>query len=109
MAEVYGAREAAIAKELTKLHESVARGIPAALAAAFDSTELKGEFVVLVGPPAATKLKSATTRSWRNSSRPEAGKLSRRRAQRRREDFKVKRSRVYELGLTLERKGSNRP
>ena len=51
MAEVYGAREAAIAKELTKLHESVARGSPAALAAAFDSTELKGEFVVLVGPP----------------------------------------------------------
>ena len=109
MAEVYGAREAAIAKELTKLHESVARGSPAALAAAFDSTELKGEFVVLVGPPnpheaeigddaIVASLKQALQQeSFRDAVRSVADK------------FKLKRSRVYELGLTLERKGSDRP
>jgi len=109
MAQIFGAREAAIAKELTKLHESVARGTPAALAAAFDSTELKGEFVVLVGPPnpqeaeigddeIVASLKQALQQeSFRDAVRSVADK------------FKLKRSRVYELGLTLERKGSDRP
>ncbi|HYB05823.1 MAG TPA: 16S rRNA (cytidine(1402)-2'-O)-methyltransferase, partial [Methyloceanibacter sp.] len=52
VAQVFGAREAAIAKELTKLHESITRGTAAELAAQIElSQELKGEFVVLVGPP----------------------------------------------------------
>ena len=109
MAQIFGAREAAIAKELTKLHESVARGTPAALAAAFDSTELKGEFVVLVGPPnpdeaeigddeIVASLKQALQQeSFRDAVRSVADK------------FKLKRARVYELGLALERKGSGRP
>jgi 16S rRNA (cytidine1402-2'-O)-methyltransferase len=109
MAEVYGAREAAIAKELTKLHESVARGTPAELAAALASTELKGEFVVLVGPPnpdeaeigdeaIVASLKQALKQeSFRDAVRSVADK------------FKLKRSRVYELGLALNRKGSDRP
>lgn len=105
MAEVLGAREAAVAKELTKLHESVARGTPAELAATIDSSaELKGEFVVLVGPPAAevtkvgddaivARLKQALTQeSFRDAVRSVS------------EEFKVKRSRVYDLGLALERK-----
>ncbi len=50
MAEVLGPREAAIAKELTKLHESVTRGRLDRLAGEFaDSETLKGEFVVVVG------------------------------------------------------------
>lgn len=109
MAEVYGAREAAVAKELTKLHESVARGTPAELAAALASTELKGEFVVLVGPPnpdeaeigdeaIVASLKQALKQeSFRDAVRSVADK------------FKLKRSRVYELGLALSRKGSDRP
>lgn len=110
MAQVFGAREAAIAKELTKLHESVARGTPAALAATLDSPmEIKGEFVVLVGPPAAgeaevgdeaivTRLKQALKQeSFRDAVRSVA------------EDFKVKRSRVYDLGLALERKDRDAP
>ncbi|MGB0057283.1 MAG: 16S rRNA (cytidine(1402)-2'-O)-methyltransferase, partial [Methyloceanibacter sp.] len=36
MAGIYGGREAAVAKELTKLHESLVRGTPAELAAAID-------------------------------------------------------------------------
>ncbi len=83
MAQIFGAREAAIAKELTKLHESVARGTPAALAAAFDSTELKGEFVVLVGPPNPRR---SGNRRRRDRGEPQASlaarKLPRRRAQR---------------------------
>jgi 16S rRNA (cytidine1402-2'-O)-methyltransferase len=109
MAEVYGAREAAVAKELTKLHESVARGTPAELAAAFDAIELKGEFVVLVGPPnpdeaeigdeaiVASLKQALKEESFRDAVRSVADK------------FKLKRSRVYELGLTLNRKGSDRP
>jgi 16S rRNA (cytidine1402-2'-O)-methyltransferase len=109
MAEVYGAREAAVAKELTKVHESVARGTPAELAGALVSTELKGEFVVLVGPPnpdeaeigdeaILASLKQALKQeSFRDAVRSVADK------------FKLKRSRVYQLGLTLVRKGSDRP
>ena len=49
---VLGAREAAIAKELTKLHESVTRGPLDRLATEVRSSEaLKGEFVVVVAPP----------------------------------------------------------
>ena len=52
MAGVLGPREAAIAKELTKLHESVTRGRLDRLAERVLGCEaLKGEFVVVVAPP----------------------------------------------------------
>jgi 16S rRNA (cytidine1402-2'-O)-methyltransferase len=105
MAQVFGAREAAIAKELTKLHESIARGTAAELAARLESSAtLKGEFVVLVGPPSpdeglvgddaiVASLKQALKHeSFRDAVRSVA------------EKFDLKRSRVYELGLKLERK-----
>jgi 16S rRNA (cytidine1402-2'-O)-methyltransferase len=51
---VLGARDAAVCRELTKLHEEVRRGDLAALARAYDEgAETRGEFVVVVGPPAA--------------------------------------------------------
>ena len=54
LAAVLGAREAAVCRELTKLHEEVRRGDLAALAQAYDEgAETRGEFVVVVGPPAA--------------------------------------------------------
>lgn len=50
MAAAFGAREAAIGRELTKMFEEVRRGVLSDLAAATD-TPPKGEIVVLVGPP----------------------------------------------------------
>jgi 16S rRNA (cytidine1402-2'-O)-methyltransferase len=53
IAEVLPGRNAAMARELTKIHEEVARGDVAQLAAAVAERELKGEVVLLVGPPGA--------------------------------------------------------
>lgn len=51
VAEAYPGRRAALTRELTKLHEEVARAEIGDLAAAFADRELKGEVVLLVGPP----------------------------------------------------------
>ena len=50
MAAVLGPREAAVARELTKLYETVTRGPLDVLAADPRYVEPKGEFVILVGP-----------------------------------------------------------
>jgi 16S rRNA (cytidine1402-2'-O)-methyltransferase len=64
LAEGLGGREAAICRELTKLHEEVRRGELAALARAYDegakesaeeSAETRGEFTIVVAPPAADR------------------------------------------------------
>jgi 16S rRNA (cytidine1402-2'-O)-methyltransferase len=49
-AEILGPRPAALARELTKLHEEFLRGTLADLAAKLKSTPLKGEFTLVVGP-----------------------------------------------------------
>jgi 16S rRNA (cytidine1402-2'-O)-methyltransferase len=48
-----GTREAAICRELTKLHEEVTRAPLAELAEKADQLETRGEFVLVIGPPAA--------------------------------------------------------
>ena len=53
LAGIMGAREAAICRELTKLHEEVTRGTLADLAKTADALETRGEFVLVIGPPAA--------------------------------------------------------
>jgi 16S rRNA (cytidine1402-2'-O)-methyltransferase len=52
MASVLGARDAAVGRELTKLHEDVRRGTLAELATAY-ATEAppKGEVTIVIGPP----------------------------------------------------------
>jgi 16S rRNA (cytidine1402-2'-O)-methyltransferase len=52
MAHVFGPRPAAVARELTKLHETVKRGDLASLAADVSLAAPKGEVVVVIGPPA---------------------------------------------------------
>ncbi len=51
LAGIMGAREAAICRELTKLHEQVTRAPLAELAAGADQLETRGEFVLVIGPP----------------------------------------------------------
>ena len=49
-----GARDAAICRELTKLHEEVRRGTLATLARDYaDGAETRGEIVIVIAPPAA--------------------------------------------------------
>lgn len=104
MAGVLGPREAAIAKELTKLHESVTRGRLEVLASELvDGETLKGEFVVVVAPPAADSAepsdemiaeqleKVLKVESFRDAVRSVAEVLN------------VSRARVYQLGLKLKR------
>jgi 16S rRNA (cytidine1402-2'-O)-methyltransferase len=50
MARVLGPRQAAVARELTKLHESVVRGSLAELATDERLASPKGEIVIVVGP-----------------------------------------------------------
>lgn len=103
MADLLGSREAAVAKELTKLHETVTRGRLDRLAADFSGETLKGEFVVVVAPPAADQsepsdetiveqlAKALKLESFRDAVRSVAEVLN------------VSRARVYELGLKLKR------
>jgi 16S rRNA (cytidine1402-2'-O)-methyltransferase len=53
LADIMGSREAAICRELTKLHEEVRRAKLAELAQEADQLETRGEFVLVIGPPAA--------------------------------------------------------
>lgn len=55
LAARFPGRRAAMARELTKLHEEVARDEIGALAAAMQDRQLKGEVVLLVGPPGAER------------------------------------------------------
>jgi 16S rRNA (cytidine1402-2'-O)-methyltransferase len=110
MAETLGPREAAVLKELTKLHEGIARGPLDALAAeTAQSSELKGEFVVVVGPPTAEDaaigddaivaalMQALQVESFRDAVRSVA------------ERFKLPRARVYDLGLALPREERDAP
>jgi 16S rRNA (cytidine1402-2'-O)-methyltransferase len=54
LAAIMGEREAAICRELTKLHEDVRRAKISELARSAASLETRGEFVLVVGPPEAS-------------------------------------------------------
>src|SRR6201995_5090949 len=54
LADIMGARDAAICRELTKLHEEVRRAPLPVLAASAGALETRGEFVLVIGPPAAS-------------------------------------------------------
>jgi 16S rRNA (cytidine1402-2'-O)-methyltransferase len=53
LADIMGGRDAAICRELTKLHEDIKRAPIAELAKSADTLETRGEFVLVVGPPRA--------------------------------------------------------
>ena len=56
LADIMGARDAAICRELTKMHEDVKRAPLSQLARDAGILETRGEFVLIVGPPPAGTL-----------------------------------------------------
>jgi 16S rRNA (cytidine1402-2'-O)-methyltransferase len=52
LAEIMGHRDAAICREMTKIHEEITRAPLAELARSADGLETRGEFVLVTGPPA---------------------------------------------------------
>lgn len=99
MAAVLGERSAVVARELTKLHEECARGPLEDLARAFAVRDVKGEIVVVIGPPTlvpATDLEIAdrlgvalAEMSLKDAAKAVADALS------------VPKARVYAIGLKL--------
>jgi 16S rRNA (cytidine1402-2'-O)-methyltransferase len=98
--EVLGVREAAVAKELTKLHENVLRANLAELA---DEAPLKmgskGEFVVLAGPPAPSHIGDDDIRARLKGAFREAS--FRDGVQDVSDMLNVSRKRVYKIALEL--------
>lgn len=99
LAATLGSRPAAVARELTKLHEDIQRGPLSELAAHFESAPPKGEIVILVGPPGndaasdetiMSALESALAHmSLRDAAKAVAERLS------------APKARVYDLGLKM--------
>ena len=54
-----GRRDAAVCRELTKLHEEIRRGDLSTLAQGAEAGESRGEIVLVIGPPAASEQPSA--------------------------------------------------
>ncbi|MBU2089758.1 MAG: 16S rRNA (cytidine(1402)-2'-O)-methyltransferase, partial [Alphaproteobacteria bacterium] len=81
MADMLGDREAAVARELTKLFEEVRRGTLDSLAAHYgEAGGPKGEIVVVIGPPlahetAAADLDAALRRALSGNSTRDAAAL----------------------------------
>ena len=101
MAAILGARAAAVARELTKLHEEVRSGTLAQLADWANSAPVKGEIVILVGPAGKVPVDDAliqasleqalTSLSVRDAAKQVAESLG------------APRSRVYQLALAVKR------
>ena len=96
---VLGARPAAVARELTKLHETVARGSLIDLAERFQSREERGEFVIVVGPPgnhevSDVDIERALAEALDAMRLKDAAKAVA-------DALGVSRNRVYDLGLKL--------
>jgi 16S rRNA (cytidine1402-2'-O)-methyltransferase len=101
IAAVLGPREAAVARELTKLYEEVRRGPPAELAEWAADANPRGEMVILVGPPLPTAVTDADIAAKLTPMLPvmslsEAAKAVA-------EELGVAKSRVYEIGVGLKR------
>lgn len=54
LADIMAGRDAAICREMTKLHEDIRRAPIAELARSADTLETRGEFVLVIGPPQAS-------------------------------------------------------
>jgi len=102
IAAVLGDRDAAVARELTKLHEEVRRAAPAELARWAAEAMPRGEIVVVIGPPVA---RSVTDEAISAQLAPLIAGMSLSDAVRTvAQDLGVPRKRVYDLALAGQRR-----
>ena len=73
--EILGDRDAAIARELTKVHEEFIRGKLSDIAALVESREPRGEYVLLIGPPSTHEAESTGAKSPPRSILEEVNEL----------------------------------
>lgn len=99
LAAVLGERSAAIARELTKMHEEVMRGTLGSLAAAAAEAETRGEMVLVVGPPIAAEASDDEIREALHAAL--AGMSLRDAAKAVADALGVAKSRVYDIGLKM--------
>ena len=105
MKAVLGPREAVVARELTKLHETLHRGKLETLATEIESQPVKGEVVVVIAPPSADDMEVDDARLLADLEAA-LGTMSFRDAVHAvTEARSVKRARVYQLGLSLTKRG----
>ena len=103
LAAVLGSRPAALARELTKLHEEVRRAPLDRLATAIGGETIKGEAVILVGPPRPADVSDEDIVARLSEA---LGEMSLRDAAKAVADtLGVPKSRVYDLGLRLRKGG----
>lgn len=97
-----GPRPAAVARELTKLHEETVSGRLDELARLFADKTLKGEVVILAAPPEAKEVSDETIAARLSAA---LGEMSVRDASKTVADaLGVPRSRAYDLALALKQK-----
>jgi 16S rRNA (cytidine1402-2'-O)-methyltransferase len=102
LAEGLGNRQAAVARELTKLNEEFVRNDLSGLATEFQGRDqIKGEIAIVIGPPMQSEpsddeIEARLVEVLSELSLRDAAKAVA-------EDLGVPRKRVYELGLTLRR------
>ena len=107
MASVLGDRTAAVARELTKMHEEMARGSLSSLASSFAAREVKGEIVIVVGPPQAQEANDETIEAHLAQAlasmklKDAAAAVS--------DALGVSKSRVYAIGLKIKREPGEHP
>ncbi len=99
MADIFRTRDVAVARELTKRFEEIRRGTATTLAAWAEAGDVKGEIVILVGPPEAREatdadISAGLEKALQDMSLRDAARVVA-------EDLSVARSRVYDLGLKL--------
>jgi 16S rRNA (cytidine1402-2'-O)-methyltransferase len=101
LAAALGEREAVLARELTKLHEEVLRAPLPELAQKLAEAPVKGEVVIVIGPPQAgevtdEEIATLLDGALRQMSLRDAAKVVA-------EALGVSKTRVYDLGLARER------